>query len=419
MKINHEEISRVCGFSSKDDRAILGMWIEPGAISKVRTVMDREGWVEPVIICDQNTYELGDDLLESLENYDLVCLDPEGLAADERSVSLARTKIPETVDCMIALGSVTIHDITRYLCWEYKKPFISIPTAASGEGYTTCISSVVRKGVKYNVMAVAPDYLFGDTDIFAAAPPRLTAAGFGDLTGNYIALADWKISALFTGEPVNQTMCEGEMAAMEKVMENLRSLTDGDKESCEDLLYALILPDMVMGVKENVRPMMGAEHHLSRYLDISVEQPKLDAVHGEKVGVMTLECLKVYEAFKKALKEDRLIPEDARGLAGKEIRSGFRKAEVREAVTGMNRPDPLSGITGETVLARKEEILKILDELPSWVTVESACRTMGCKTMPEELGIDDDAVLSAMKYSPYVSSDITLLRLKKLFKEYE
>lgn len=82
---------------------------------------------------------------------------------------------------MIALGSVTIHDITRYLCWEYGKPFLSVPTAASGEGYTTCISSVVRKGVKYNVMAVAPDYLFGDTDIFAAAPPRLTAAGFSDL----------------------------------------------------------------------------------------------------------------------------------------------------------------------------------------------------------------------------------------------
>ena len=64
MKIDHEEIIRVCGFQSEDDRVVREMWIEPGAILKVREVMDREGWIEPVIICDQNTYDLGDSLLE-------------------------------------------------------------------------------------------------------------------------------------------------------------------------------------------------------------------------------------------------------------------------------------------------------------------------------------------------------------------
>ena len=59
MKIDHEEIIRVCGFQSEDDRVVREMWIEPGAILKVREVMDREGWIEPVIICDQNTYDLG------------------------------------------------------------------------------------------------------------------------------------------------------------------------------------------------------------------------------------------------------------------------------------------------------------------------------------------------------------------------
>lgn len=419
MKIDHEEIIRVCGFQSEDDRVVREMWIEPGAILKVREVMDREGWIEPVIICDQNTYDLGDSLLEKLENYDLICLDPEDLVVDERSVSLARRKIPETADCMIALGSVTIHDITRYLCWEYGKPFISIPTAASGEGYATCMSSVVRRGVKYNLRAVAPDYLFGDTDIFAAAPPRLTAAGFSDLIGNYIALADWKISAIFTEEPLNRTLCDGEMAAMEKVMANLQSLAGGNPESCEDLLYALILPDMVMGMSESARPMLGAEHQLSAYLDISGEQPKLNAVHGEKVGVMTMHCLKAYEGFKKALRDSRLIPSDARGLSGKEIRQGFRNAEVREVLTGLNRPDPLSGITGETVLAHKEEILKILDEMPSYEVMEKACSVIGCKIRIEELGISEEGIQRAMQYAPYVSSDLTLLRLKKLFKAYE
>ena len=44
---------------------------------------------------------------------------------------------------------------------------------------------------------------------------------------------------------------------MEKVMAHLEALAQGDKDCCEDLLYALILPDMVMGIKEGARPMMG------------------------------------------------------------------------------------------------------------------------------------------------------------------
>lgn len=57
---------------------IRGMWIEPGAISKIKNIMNQEGWQEPVIICDQNTYFLGDSLLEAMDNYDLICLDPDG-----------------------------------------------------------------------------------------------------------------------------------------------------------------------------------------------------------------------------------------------------------------------------------------------------------------------------------------------------
>ena len=143
---------------------------------------------------------------------------------------------------MIALGSVTIHDITRYLSRQYKLPFISVPTAASGEGYTTCISAVVHEGIKGNVMASAPTYMFADTDIFAAAPSRLTAAGFSDLMGNYIALADARIASLVTGEALNEKLYVAEDLAMKKVISQVEDLAAGDPSVCEQLLYALILP---------------------------------------------------------------------------------------------------------------------------------------------------------------------------------
>ena len=397
MKINLEEISSLCGKDSENHPLIRGMWIEPGAISKIKGIMEKEGWQEPVIICDQNTYFLGDPLLENMDNYDLICLDPEGLAADERSVSLAQNKIPATADCMIALGSVTIHDITRYLSWQYHLPFISVPTAASGEGYTTCISAVIRKGVKGDVIAAAPTYLFADTDIFAAAPQRLTAAGFSDLMGNYIALADAQISALITGSAFNQELCHAEVTLMQ---------------------HALILPDMEIGFYEAARPLMGAEHHLSRYLDISVKQPKLNAVHGEKVGVGTLLCLKAYETFRTALEKCQLIPVKHFPSAKREIQKGFQDEEVCESVTALNTPDPMVNITSEQVLQHREEILRILGKLPSAAHLETWFRKMGCKIHIEELGIQDSIIREAMTYAPYVSRDVTLLRLMKLFENF-
>ena len=76
----------------------------------------------------------------------------------------------------------------------------------------------------------------------------------------------------------------------------------------------------------------------------------------------------------------------------------------------------MADITGEQVLAHEEKILQILDELPSSQEIEDCFHKMGCKTMIEELGISDDMIRLAMKYSPYVSHDITLLRLMKLFE---
>lgn len=418
MKINLQEISSLCGKDTQNHAFIRGMWIEPGAISKIPEIMTLEGWNEPVIICDQNTYFLGDTLLEAMDNYDLICLDPEDLAADERSVSLAQNKIPATADCMIALGSVTIHDITRYLSRQYKLPFISVPTAASGEGYTTCISAVIHKGIKGNVMASAPSYMFADTSIFAAAPARLTAAGFSDLMGNYVAMADARITAAITGGSFNRRLYAHETLAMQKVIEHIDELAAGNPSVCEQLLYALILPDMEIGFYDAARPLMGAEHHLSRYLDISVEQPKLNAVHGEKVGVGTLLCLKAYENFRTALKNHRLVPAARYPSTEKEIRKGFWNTEVREAVALLNTPDPMADITAEQVLAHKKEILEILDELPASSGIEACFQKMGCKTVIEELGISDDMIRLAMIYSPYVSHDITLLRLMKLFEKF-
>ena len=78
----------------------------------------------------------------------------------------------------------------------------------------------------------------------------------------------------------------------------------------------------------------------------------------------------------------------------------------------------MKDITAEQVLSHREEILEILKNLPSAADIEACFHKMDCKVYVEELGISGAVIPEAMARSPYVSRDITLLRLMKLFEKF-
>ena len=58
----------------------------------------------------------------------------------------------EDIDLILAVGAGTIHDISRYIAHNYKVPFISVPTAASGDGFVTTVAAMTLDGVKKTVL---------------------------------------------------------------------------------------------------------------------------------------------------------------------------------------------------------------------------------------------------------------------------
>src|SRR5699024_3620735 len=109
-------------------------------------------------------------------------------------------QLKKNSDVLIAVGTGSIHDLTRYSAYKMQIPFISMPTGASVDGFVSTIAALTIKGMKKTLPAKSPLYVLADTDIFAKAPYRLTASGISDLMGKYTALMDWKISHLVTGE---------------------------------------------------------------------------------------------------------------------------------------------------------------------------------------------------------------------------
>ena len=113
-----------------------------------------------------------------------------------------------SVDVLVAIGGGTIHDLTRYAATEYDIPFVSIPTAASVDGYAANVAALTWDGLKRTVAGVSPRWILADTDIFSAAPSRLTASGVSDFLGKYISILDWKIAHLVTGEYICEEVCD-------------------------------------------------------------------------------------------------------------------------------------------------------------------------------------------------------------------
>ena len=110
---------------------------------------------------------------------------------------LTRLDKPEV---LIAYGAGTIMDFGRYPAYKLGIPFVAVPTLASSDGFTASICSVILKGQKKSIRMKAPALVVADLDIIKGAPMRLVASGINDILSKYISLADWKMSALVSGE---------------------------------------------------------------------------------------------------------------------------------------------------------------------------------------------------------------------------
>ena len=203
MEMDLEHLRKPCTCGRAHEISVRGIWIEEGASKRLYEMLtegELREFTAPVIVWDDNTSEAAEEALEDVaEICQEICLSSAGLQADNRSVEILEETLPEETDLILAVGSGTIHDLSRYVSSQRRIPFISVPTAASVDGFLSTIAAMTWNGMKKSLPAQAPLYVFADTDIFSKAPYRLTASGISDLLGKYICLADWRIANLVTG----------------------------------------------------------------------------------------------------------------------------------------------------------------------------------------------------------------------------
>ena len=423
MDIDLGHLRKPCACGKEHKLEVREIYVEPGAVSHLMDIL--ENFQNPVLICDSNTRAAAEPFLEEeYKDYPVIELNPEGLTADNESVEKVLTQVDfcdrgcsaVPVDILVAIGAGTIHELTRYCANEYGIPFVSIPTAASGDSFASTVAAITWDGMKKTIPSVAPAWILADTDIFSAAPYELTAAGISDVLGKYIALLDWKAAHLLTDEYICEEICEMEEEMIRNIRHELDDIRSGDKDAIEKLMYALIFSGLAMQMAGTSRPVSGAEHHVAHLLDMESGKHLKPALHGEKVSVGLLLVIEEYKKFAEQIRANRIVVqnETLKGLEYGLLETVFGKETVLEEILAENTPNPLEDIDLERLEECLEQIADLIDDLPEAEYLRNKMKKAGCITELSEIQLPEAQKEEILCVSPYVRSRLTLLRLMKL-----
>ena len=386
--------------------------IESGALYRLNDVINKHGFTgNGYVICDENTYrEAGSLVCQVVNTSNKVVLKAENLHANEAAVEEV-TQNTKDADYYIAVGTGTIHDITRYVAHQKNLQFISVPTGASVDGFVSTLAAMTLNGMKITLPAHAPLVMVADLDIIAAAPYRLTCAGVGDILGKYIALADWKIAHIVTGEYFCQKVYDLEASVVADVVSLLDDLKAGKKEAYAKLMEALVVSGLAMQMTQNSRPASGVEHHISHLWELHVLGNKYDALHGEKVGIATAMADKVYKKF---LRVGDLTPymKPYYGIDPEAIRPVFGK--ITDYVIKENQPDSLLGVDPNRLVKHFSEVKEVIRALPEPEEIIGMLRRLGANAEPSEIQIDEEMVRKTLKYCVFARNRLSFYRMTKL-----
>jgi glycerol-1-phosphate dehydrogenase [NAD(P)+] len=252
-----------------------------------------EGWDKVVLVADANTHEVaGSTLARDLAATGVRCrefvfADRHGLLAGLDEVERVRARLG-AAEGAIAVGSGVITDIVRYASHLIDRDFISVPTAASMDGYASSVAALQIDGVKVTHPARAPVAIFADPRITAAAPAELTRSGLGDLLGKATARVDWLAAHLLYGEPFDDAVEQRVLGPLELAAANAAAVLAGDPDAALALLEGLLESGVAMAIAGSSRPASGCEHHASHFWDLlAARGRRRHASHGLQVGYAT------------------------------------------------------------------------------------------------------------------------------------
>jgi glycerol-1-phosphate dehydrogenase [NAD(P)+] len=418
------ELSCDCGYTHAipDIDVYIGRGILP---ESARHIRERNLGDNLVLVADNITYEVAGKDVEKVLKGDgfqvTLCIlerDDE-LKPDETAIGEVLLSVDSDTNFLVAVGSGSVTDVTRYVAFRTGKPFVSIGTAASMDGYTSVVAPLLFNGQKVNKPSGCPLIIICDIDVMMTAPEPMFVSGVGDVLGKYIAKADWLLGNIINDEVYCPLCADIITKAVDNCMANIDIIRNRTPEGTRILIEALILAGITILIVGNTRPVASIEHNMGHYWEMKkLERKEETPSHGTAVGVGTIYSLKFFDYFlnidlskidKDQIRKNRLTREGRI----ERMTAGYGE-KIAQSIMHENPEDFLSWDEQERridrVSSHMEQIREVLSFLPSAEEMTIAMNRLGAPTTAAEISIDQKLLRDTFEHAKDYRSRYTVFK---------
>lgn len=268
-----------------------------------------------LIIADTRTFEAAGRTVEkklkasggTVSHFIVPDTDGESPAANNKTKDLILDQAP-AADLYIAVGSGVINDLVKWVSFLREKPYISVATAASMNGYASANVAATIDGLKVLFHAEACQAVFTTPEIIINAPFELTTSGLGDVLAKSVSSADWKLNQFL----FKDYYCQFSVDLLKKLepvyLNNPDKINKKDPTAFKALFEALFLSSIAMTITGTSSPASGGEHMISHTIDMVADRDgRKHDYHGRQVGVASILMAALYN---KVMSVDKPVFKD-------------------------------------------------------------------------------------------------------------
>lgn len=404
----------VCSCGRTHRAGLSYLKIGGGALRQLPEALRQTGCKKPFVFCDRNTYAAAGPQVEAVLNragipYALFIFPQASVEPDEHAVAQLEAAMDGDCDLVVSVGSGVITDCGKVLAHARGLAQAAVATAPSMDGYASNSSSMIYRRVKVSDYSACPLMILADTDILKAAPMRMLQAGLGDMLAKSVALCEWRISHIVTGE----YYC-GEIAAlMRKSLRKITAAAPGlmsrDAAAVEAVAEGLVLSGLAMAFAEISRPASGLEHYFSHLWEMfNLQAGKPQELHGIQVGVGTALTLKILSRLRGMQPDEQALRRAMDAFDESDWEAGVRRVfggaaeeliDKEHTLWHKNDPDARRERFGR-IRGHWDEILSIMDgELPDPDETIALMRSLRLPVSPGEIGVTDRQTRDAFLHS--------------------
>ncbi|MBQ9309450.1 MAG: sn-glycerol-1-phosphate dehydrogenase [Bacteroidales bacterium] len=263
-----------------------------------------------IVVADNNTWRVaGSEVFEHFSKSGIptqkFLFTEDEFHADWEHIETLDKVLDESGAIAVSVGSGTINDLCKLCSHHHGQSYLTVPTAASVDGYTSFGASITYQNAKQTFECPAPVAVVADVDVIAAAPKEMTAAGYADLAAKVPAGAEWMIADVVGAEPIIPDAWHVLQDCLDELLGDPEGVAAGEPKAISDLFEGLILSGFAMQAARSSRPASCCDHLFSHILDMTHHRYKGKFVsHGFQVAIGTLTMCAVLEHFVKYNLED-------------------------------------------------------------------------------------------------------------------